>query len=147
MTDATAAQNRQLIERFWSTLYRRDFDGIGAFFHPDGEYTDVFSPGGDDDIARGPAQVTARLRLGIEPLSGFYHHPKHMIAEGDLVMTEHAEEWQWHTGERVLVRFVSVHHIVDGKILRWHDYPDLQALLTGAPQWWLDHIMQGYARD
>ena len=147
MTDALAARNRQLIERFWLTLYsKRDFDGVGAFFADDGEYTDVFSPGGDDDIARGPSQIAARLRLGLEPLSGIYHHPKHMVAEGDLVMTEHAEEWHWHTGETVLVRFVSVHHIVDGKIVRWHDYPDLQALLSAAPQWWMDHIMQGYTR-
>lgn len=140
-----AARNRQLIERFWSTMYARDFDGVGAFFTETGEYTDVFTP--DDDVAVGPTQIAARLRLGLGPLESIHHHPKHMVAEGDLVMTEHAEEWRWHTGERVMIRFVSVHHIVDGKIIRWHDYPDLQLLLGAAPQWWIEHIMEGWARD
>ncbi len=143
-----AARNRQTVERFWATLYRRDFEAVGAFMADHGEYTDVFSPGGDDDVARGPRQVAARLRLGLEPLSAIYHHPRHIVAEGDLVVFEHAEEWHWHTGETCLVKFVSVQEFdPDGKIVRWHDYPDLQKLLSTAPQWWLDHIMEGYAND
>ena len=143
-----AALNRQRVERFWALLYQRDFDAVGAMMAADGEYTDVFTPGGDDDVARGPQQVAARLRLGLEPLLAIYHHPKHMVAEGNIVMFEHAEEWHWHTGEECLVKFVSVQEFDDdGKIVRWHDYPDLQKLLSTAPQWWIEHIMEGYARD
>ena len=66
------------------------------------------------------------------------------MADGDLVMTEHAEEWRWHTGEVVVLPFVSVHQFDDeGRIVRWWDYWDLQTLLGSAPQWWLDHIMSG----
>jgi ketosteroid isomerase-like protein len=137
-----AASNRQLIENFWRDLYRRDFEAVGAYFAADGEYTDVPSP--EDDIARGPREVAARLRLGLEPLEAIYHHPRHMVAQGDLVFTEHAEEWHWPTGERVVIPFVSVHEIHDGKIVRWWDYPDLQKLLGAAPQWWIEHIMKGY---
>ena len=148
MTD-TQARNRQTVERFWATLYdTRDFDAVGAMMADNGEYTDVFSPGGDDDVARGPKQVAARLRLGLEPLSAIYHHPKHMIAEGDIVMFEHAEEWHWPSGEQVTIKFVSVQEFdAQGKIVRWHDYPDLATLLAAAPQWWMEHIMVGYARD
>jgi len=32
----------------------------------------------------------------------------------------------------------------DGKITRWWDYFNLATLLDTAPQWWLDHIAQGY---
>jgi limonene-1,2-epoxide hydrolase len=137
-----AASNRQLIENFWRDLYRRDFEAVGAYFAADGEYTDVPSP--EDDIARGPREVAARLRLGLEPLEAIYHHPRHMVAQGDLVFTEHAEEWHWPTGERVVIPFVSVHEIHDGKIVRWWDYPDLQKLLSAAPKWWVEHIMKGY---
>jgi len=137
-----AARNRQLIERFWADLYRRDFAAVGAYFAADGEYTDIPTP--IEDVARGPQEIAARLRLGLEPLAAIYHHPKHMIAEGDLVCTEHAEEWHWPSGEQVTIRFVSVHEIHNGKIVRWWDYPDLQRLLAAAPQWWIDHIMQGY---
>ena len=31
-----------------------------------------------------------------------------MIAEGDIVVTEHEEEWVFHTGERILHPFASV---------------------------------------
>ena len=60
------------------------------------------------------------------------------------IFTEHAEEWRFHTGEKVLVRFCSVHEFRGEEIVRWWDYPDLDALLNNAPKWWLDHIMEGY---
>ncbi len=140
------ARNKKIVEMFWTTLYRREFDAVGEMMAEQGEYTDVFTP--DDDVAIGPQQVAARLRLGLEPLSDIRHHPKRMVGEGDTVMFEHAEEWHWHTGESCLVRFVSVMEVDDdGKVVRWHDYPDLQLLLSSAPQWWIEHIMVGYARD
>src|SRR4029079_9054632 len=64
MTDPAA--NRALIERFWATLYERDFDGVGAFFADDGEYTDMPTP--PEDVARGPEQIAARLRLRLATL-------------------------------------------------------------------------------
>lgn len=136
-----AAANRQLIERLWQDLYRRDFDAVGARFAEDGHYDDVPAPGGG---ARGPEQIAARLRLGLAPLSAYYHHLKHIVAEGDIVVTEHAEEWHWPSGEQVVLPFVSVHEIRDGRIVRWHDYWDTATLMNAAPQWWIDHIVQGY---
>jgi ketosteroid isomerase-like protein len=139
----TADDNKALIEQFWVDLYRRDFDAVGAYFAPDGQYTDVFTP--DDDVAVGPEMVAARLRLGLEPLEDIRHHPKAVLADDHMVMTEHAEEWHWGSGEEFTVRFVSVHEIdAEGRITRWWDYPDLQGLLAAAPQWWLDHIFEGY---
>ena len=91
-----AAANRQIIERFWQDLYRRDFDKVGAYFAPDGHYRDVPAP---DEGAFGPAAVAARLRLGLGPIREYHHRLRHIVAQGDLVVTEHAEEWRWHTGE------------------------------------------------
>jgi len=140
----TADANKELIQAFWDDLYRRDFDAVGGYFTPDGQYTDVFTP--EDDLAVGPEQIKARLRLGLERLEAIIHHPGHMVADEQVVMTEHAEEWHWHTGERFTVRFVSVHEIdFDGRITRWWDYPDLQGLLDAAPVWWMEHIMDGWA--
>jgi limonene-1,2-epoxide hydrolase len=136
------ATNRQVVERFWRALYDRDWDRIATFFGPDSQYTDVPSP--EDDVARGPEQIVARLRLGIEPLQDYIHHLRHVVAEGDLVITEHAEEWRWHTGEQIVLPFVSVHELRDGVIVRWWDYWDLQTLMNAAPAWWVEHIMQGY---
>jgi limonene-1,2-epoxide hydrolase len=135
------AANRALIEQFWRDLYERDFDKVGSYFADDGHYTDVAAP---EEGAFGPERVAARLRLGLEPLSNYEHHFKTMVADGDVVVTEHAEEWRWHTGESVVLPFVSVHEIRDGRIVRWHDYWDMSTLMNAAPQWWVEHIMQGY---
>ena len=67
--------------------------------------------------APGRTACSRRLRLGIEPLSGYEHIPaRNMIAGGDLVMTEHTERWHFHTGEVIDHSFVSVTQLRDGKI-------------------------------
>ena len=54
-------ENRHLIEGFWVDLYRQDFAALGARFDENGEYTDIVTPA--DDVARGPAQITADCGL------------------------------------------------------------------------------------
>ncbi len=137
----TPAENKALIERFWGDLARRDFDAVGAYFTPDGHYTDVPAP---EEGAFGPAEVAARLRLGLEPLADYELHDGPIVADGDLVITEHRETWHWESGESVTLPFVSVHEIRDGQIVRWHDYFDLNTLLSAAPEAWMTHIMVGY---
>ncbi len=136
------AANKARVTEFWATLYERDWEAIATFFGPASEYTDVPSP--DDDVARGPELIVARLRLGLEPIAGYEHHLRLMVAEGDTVVTEHAETWRWHTGEEVTLPFVSVFELHEGTIMRWWDYWDLQTLMNAAPAWWVEHIMQGY---
>jgi ketosteroid isomerase-like protein len=142
MSDVEA--NRELVERLWTTLYRRDFDGVGALFADDGEYTDMPTPA--EDVARGPAQIAARLRLGLEPLAAISHEVRVLIAEGDTVVTEHVETWDWPSGEHAELPFVSVHEVRDGKLVRWWDYWDLATLMNNAPAWWVEHIMNESAR-
>ena len=134
--------NKQRVVAFWQTLYDRNWDSLRHFFSAQSEYTDVPSP--PDDVAHGPDQIEARLRLGLEHLSGYEHGLRLMVAEGDVVVTEHTETWHWHTGEQVTLPFVSVQELNDGIILRWWDYWDLQTLMNAAPAWWIEHIAQGY---
>jgi ketosteroid isomerase-like protein len=135
-------RNKQRVQELWSSLYDRDWDRIAACFADDSEYTDVPSP--PDDVAHGPAQIVARLKLGLERLSAYEHDLRLMIAEGDTVVTEHSETWHWHTGEQVVLPFVSVHELRDGVIVRWWDYWDLQTLMNAAPAWWIEHVAEGY---
>jgi ketosteroid isomerase-like protein len=137
-----ADTNKETVERFWDSLYRRDWDDIAQFFGPDSEYTDVPSP--PDDVARGSELIVARLRLGLELISDYQHNLRLMVSEGDTVVTEHSETWHWHTGEEVTLPFVSVQQLRDGTIIRWWDYWDLQTLMNAAPDWWIEHIAQGY---
>jgi ketosteroid isomerase-like protein len=115
--------NKERVRAFWQALYERDWDAIGTFFAEDSEYTDVPSPG----RRRGPRPelIVARFRLGLEPISGYEHELRLMVAEGDAVVTEHTETWHWHTGEQVTLPFVSVHELRGGVIVRWWDYWDL----------------------
>lgn len=136
--------NKALVESFWRALYERDWERIAAFFAPEGHYEDVPAP---DPGATGPENVVKRLKIGLEPIERYEHELVRMIAEGDTVMTEHAETWHWHSGESVRLPFVSVHVLADGKITLWRDYWDLQTLLGAAPAWWLERLATFSAAD
>jgi limonene-1,2-epoxide hydrolase len=104
----------------------------------DAHYTDigVAGPGG-----HGPGGVIARIKLGLEPLEGYEHLPgTNMIAEGDLVMTEHTERWVFGTGESIDHSFVSVTQLREGRIFRWHDYSNISNIMDNAPAWWLESL-------
>jgi limonene-1,2-epoxide hydrolase len=138
----TAEENRALIEGFWRDLYRQDFGSVVARFDPEGQYTDVVTP--DDDIATGPEEITARLTLAFGRLSGLADERLHLVAGDDTVMTEHIEHWEWPTGESMALRVASVHEIRGGRITMWRDYWDMNVLTASAPQWWFEHVMQGW---
>ncbi|MGH9073499.1 MAG: nuclear transport factor 2 family protein [Acidimicrobiales bacterium] len=138
----SAEANKRVVTAFWDALYRRDWDRVAAFFVAGSRYTDMTTPA--EDVATGPEEILARLRLGLEPISRYEHELRLMVAEGDAVVTEHTETWHWDTGEMVALPFVSVQELGDGSILRWWDYWDLQTLMSGAPAWWVEHVAQGY---
>jgi limonene-1,2-epoxide hydrolase len=123
---------------FWDALYARDWPRIRSFLGPDSIYYDV--PTGPATAARGPEGIEARLRLGLEGLAAYDHGPATVVAEGGIVVTEHAETWRWPTGESVTLPFVSVQHVRDGTIAVWKDYWDLGTLMDAAPAAWRDRL-------
>jgi limonene-1,2-epoxide hydrolase len=130
---------RALAERFWHTLYvERDLDAVGSMFALDGFYTDVPI---DDGGATGPAQIAARLRIGFAPVQSFDHAIERIVVEGDTVITEHAETWHFDDEISVTLPFVSVQVVRDGLLVLWRDYSNMDTLLSGAPAWWIEHIM------
>lgn len=136
-------ENIAVVEAFWEALGRRDFDAVGAMMSELGHYIDVPVIGVEDG-AFGPAETAARLRLGLEPLEEYILHEGRITASGDTVVTEHIEEWFWHTGESGKLRFCSVMEVRNGKVDRWWDYFDLAAIMNVAPEWWVTHVMAGY---
>ena len=136
--------NKEVVEQFFDALARRDWDGMKALLTDDAHYTDVGTPGPG---GIGPEGVVARLKIGIEPLERYEHlEGTNMIAEGDLVMTEHTERWHFHTGEVIDHSFVSVTQLRDGKIFRWQDYSNIPNITDNAPKWWLEHIINESAK-
>ena len=128
-----------LVENFWHTLYvERDLDAIGAMFTEDGFYTDVPI---DDGGATGPRQIAARMRIGFGPVKSFDHVIHRIVVDGDTVVTEHAETWNFDDEVSVTLPFVSVQVIRDGQFVLWRDYSNINTLLDSAPPWWIEHIM------
>ena len=136
--------NKEIVKRYWDAHFERKWDEMATFFSNEAHYTDV---GLDAVGATGPEEIILRLRLGIEPLSGYVHYPKNTICEGNLVVTEHVEQWQFHTGEVIDHPFTSVMELDDGLIYRWHDYSHLGNLLEQAAAWWLEHIVNGWREN
>lgn len=123
---------------FWDGLYARDWEAIRACFTDDAIYYDV--PVGPTAAARGPKDIEARLKIGIEPLARFSHRDVTIVATGPVVMTEHVERWEFPTGECVELPFVSVQTVRDGLIATWKDYWNKPTLMDAAPGWWHERL-------
>lgn len=129
---------KEVSAAFFDALYARDWPRIRSFFTEDSIYYDV--PVGPAAAGRGPASIEARLRLGLEGLASYSHTLGVVVAEGDVVVTEHAETWVWESGETVTLPFVSVQTVRDGKIAVWKDYWDQQTLMEAAPASWHERL-------
>ena len=88
--------NKKIVESYWNAHFDRNWELMATFFSDDAHYTDV---GLDAVGATGAQEIILRLRLGIEPLEGYEHFPMNLICENNIVVTEHVEQWRFHTGE------------------------------------------------
>ena len=104
----------------WKALSARDWESVKVFLSDDCIYADM--PVGLAFAARGPDDIVKRLKVGIEPLASYVNHDGLLVSNGSDAMYEHSETWTWDTGETALLRFVTVHKVVDGKITLWKDY-------------------------
>jgi limonene-1,2-epoxide hydrolase len=123
----------------WAALDTRDWDRLAGFLTDETIYYDV--PTGPSTAARGPEGIVARLRLGLDELSGYENAEDAVAATGDVVMIEHHETWTWPTGEVAELPFVTVHRVVDGKVVLWKDYWDYETLRRAAPPGWEERLL------
>jgi limonene-1,2-epoxide hydrolase len=128
----------QVVAGFWDALYSRDWDRVAGCFGAESLYWDV--PVGPTAAARGPDDIVARLRLGLDPLDRYEHDHLRTVSEGATVVTEHTETWHWPSGEKVTLPFVSVQVVDHDVVALWKDYWDQQTLMAASPQWWRDRL-------
>lgn len=119
----------------WKALSERDWEQVKTFLSDDCIYLDM--PVGPTAAARGPENIVKRLKIGLEPLASYENFTGLLVDNGTDAMYEHSEEWHWPTGESAVLKFVSVHKVVDGKITLWKDYWDMAGLTAHAPPTWL----------
>ncbi|OBF73900.1 limonene-1,2-epoxide hydrolase [Mycobacterium sp. 852002-51613_SCH5001154] len=114
----------------WQALSRRDWEAVKTFLSDDCLYVDMPVPALS---ARGPEDIVKRLKMGLEPLAGYENHDGVLVSSGADVMYEHSETWTFTTGERGVLRFVTVHKVEGGKVTVWKDYWDMNSLVSFAP--------------
>lgn len=136
MTSETAG----VVLGMWKALSDRDWDALKTFIAEDCIYVDM--PVGPAAAARGPEDIVKRLKVGLEPLAGYQNHDGVLVADGEDVMYEHSETWNWVTGESTVLQFVTVHKVRDGKIVLWKDYWDFGGLANNAPADWMEQLAQ-----
>ncbi|MBW0016970.1 MAG: nuclear transport factor 2 family protein [Mycobacterium sp.] len=140
MADVSTVALGDVVVGMWQALSRRDWDAVKTFLAPDCLYVDMPVPAVS---ARGPDDIVTRLKLGLAPLAGYENHDGVLVCNGSDVMYEHSETWTFSTGERGVLRFVTVHKVVDGKITLWKDYWDMTSLTGFAPAGYFEGLGNG----
>ena len=128
----------ETVHGMWKALSERDWDHLKTYLSDDCIYLDM--PVGAAAAARGPEDIVKRLKIGLEPLAGYENHDGVLVSNGTDAMYEHSETWTFKTGESGVLRFVTVHKVVDGKITLWKDYWDMNGLTSFAPPTWLEEL-------
>lgn len=131
-------QAEAVVLGMWNALSNRDWETLKTFIAEDCIYVDM--PVGPAAAARGPEDTVKRLKIGLEPLAGYQNHDGILVSNGEDVMYEHSETWDWVTGERAVLQFVTVHKVRDGKITLWKDYWDFNGLAAHAPADWMEKL-------
>ena len=130
MTEVSAIAVEDVVVGLWQALSRRDWDAVKKFLTDDCLYVDMPIPALS---ARGPENIVKRLKVGLKPLAGYENHDGLLLSNGSDVTYEHSETWTFATGERGVLRFVTVHKVIDGKVTVWKDYWDMTSLVSFAP--------------
>lgn len=120
----------EVVLGMWKALSDRDWEGVASFLSDDCLYVDMPMP---SVSARGPENILAKLKIGLESLSSYVNHDGLLMSSGVDVIYEHSETWGWSSGETVRLAFVTVHRVEGGKITLWKDYSDFNTLLSAAP--------------
>lgn len=131
-------QADEVVLGMWRALSARDWEALKTFIADDCIYVDM--PVGPAAAARGPEDTVKRLKIGLEPLAGYQNHDGVLVSNGEDVMYEHSETWNWVTGEQAVLQFVTVHKVRDGKIVLWKDYWDFNGLAAHAPADWMEKL-------
>jgi len=106
----------------WKAVSDRDWSTARTLFTDDCVFIDV--PADRTIAVKGPDEIVEKLRISLDQLTGYAHHPGLLITDGANAIFEHSETWTWTTGHSALLRFVSVHKVCHGRISYWKDYWD-----------------------
>ncbi|MGH9510585.1 MAG: nuclear transport factor 2 family protein [Terriglobales bacterium] len=120
-------QSVALIRRFIEVCVRADPEEFGNYFTEDAVWwNSPWQP------VKGRDAIQDTLRRGAERMNALPWEIRHIVADGEIVMTERVDNFL--VGEtRVSVPCMGIFELRDGKIAAWRDYWDLKQFESQMP--------------
>ena len=109
----------QVVRDFCAAWEARDQQRILDAFTDDGVYHNMPMP-----PAAGKAAIAALLGIILGPATEVKFEIKHIVAAGDVVMTERVDRFVIN-GKPVELPVMGAFEVRDGKIAAWRDYFDM----------------------
>jgi limonene-1,2-epoxide hydrolase len=113
-------ENVALIRSFIEACVRADPDEFAGFFTDDAVWWN--SPW---KAVEGRDAIRETLRRGAQKMTALPWEILHIVAEGDVVLTERVDHFLVE-GRRVSVPCMGIFEMREGKIAAWRDYWDLR---------------------
>jgi len=115
-----SVHNVELIRRFFQACVRADPDEFADYFTEDAVWWNA-----PWQTITGREAIRETLRRGAERMTALPWEIRHIVAQGDVVMTERIDHFL--VGQtRVSVPCMGILELRDGKIAAWRDYWDLR---------------------
>ena len=114
------AESIALIRRFLEACVRADPEEFASYFTEDATWWNApWKP------VQGREAIRETLRRGAERMVALPWETRHIVSDGDIVMTERVDNFL--VGDKhVSVPCMGIFELRDGKIAAWRDYWDLQ---------------------
>ena len=75
--------------------------------------------------ATGKDAIKALLAMILEPAAEVSFEVKHIVADGDIVLTERVDRFKMKDGKTISLDVMGTFEVRDGKIAAWRDFFDL----------------------
>jgi len=123
----TSSENVLLIRQFLEACVRADPDEFASYFCEDAVWWN--SPW---RAVEGRDAIRETLRRGAAQMTALPWDVEHIVADGDIVMTERVDHFR--VGDnRVSVPCMGIFELRDGRIAAWRDYWDLKTFEAQLP--------------
>ncbi len=114
------SESIKFIRRFIEACVRADPDEFAGYFTDDAVWWNSPWP-----PVKGRDAIRETLRRGAQAMQALPWEILHIVADGDLVLTERIDNFTVR-GVRIRVPCMGIFELRDGKIYAWRDYWDLR---------------------
>jgi limonene-1,2-epoxide hydrolase len=118
------SSSEQIVRDFCAAWQRCDIDELIGYFTEDAVYHNI-----PTDPAKGHDAIRGVLNLFVPLAKTIEFRIDHLVADGDVVLTERVDIFTLEKGT-ISLPVAGVFEIRDGKIAAWRDYFDMQQFMS-----------------